>query len=80
MAALCLQRNYISYRLEEVVKCHVLAVTAVYLHYDFEFYKYEDTSNCWVYIVIFHELGVKYAVWVVYVAYLHDDFVCYKYE
>ena len=80
MAAVCLQGNCISYRLEEVVKCHVLAVTAVYLHYNFEFYKYEETSNCRLHIAICHVLGAKFAVWVVYAAYLHDDFVYYKCE
>jgi len=29
--------------------------------YDFEFYKYEETPNCRLYIVICHVLGVKYA-------------------
>jgi len=29
---------------------YVLAVTAVYLHCDFGLYRYEETSNCELYI------------------------------
>jgi len=57
MDAVCLQVSSFSYWLEEIM--NVLAVTTVYPHYDFEFNKYEATSNWGLYIVYQHVLFVK---------------------